>query len=76
MGILFLIIGVLVGAIAVYFIMRSRQEKVKQINQAQLEALTKYAKKYNINIIGSGDTTQNGAVIKGTKSGLTEDFIS
>ena len=46
------------------------------LNQAQLEALTKYAKKYNINIIGSGDTTQNGAVIKGTKSGLTEDFIS
>lgn len=46
------------------------------LNQAQLEALTRYAKKYNINIIGSGDTTQNGAVIKGTKSGLTEDFIS
>ena len=41
MGILFLIIGVLVGAIAVYFIMRSRQEKVKQINRAQLEAFDK-----------------------------------
>lgn len=41
MGILFLIIGVLVGAIAVYFIMRNRQEKVKQINRAQLEAFDK-----------------------------------
>ena len=41
MGILFLIIGVFVGAIAVYFIMRSRQEKVKQINRAQLEAFDK-----------------------------------
>ena len=41
MGILFLIIGVLVGAIVVYFIMRSRQEKVKQINRAQLEAFDK-----------------------------------
>lgn len=41
MGILFLIIGVFVGAIAVYFIMRNRQEKVKQINRAQLEAFDK-----------------------------------
>lgn len=41
MGILFLIIGVFVGAIVVYFIMRSRQEKVKQINRAQLEAFDK-----------------------------------
>ena len=41
MGILFLIIGVFVGAIVVYFIMRSRQEKIKQINRAQLEAFDK-----------------------------------
>ena len=41
MGILFLIIGVFVGAIVVYFIMCSRQEKVKQINRAQLEAFDK-----------------------------------
>ena len=41
MGILFLIIGVFVGAIVVYFIMRGRQEKVKQINRAQLEAFDK-----------------------------------
>ena len=41
MGILFLIIGVFVGAIVVYFIMRSRQEKVKQINRTQLEAFDK-----------------------------------
>lgn len=41
MGILFLIIGVFVGAIVVYFIMHSRQEKIKQINRAQLEAFDK-----------------------------------
>lgn len=41
MGILFLIIGVFVGAIVVYFIMRGRQEKIKQINRAQLEAFDK-----------------------------------
>lgn len=41
MGILFLIIGVFVGAIVAYFIMRSRQEKIKQINRAQLEAFDK-----------------------------------
>lgn len=41
MGILFLIIGAFVGAIVVYFIMRSRQEKIKQINRAQLEAFDK-----------------------------------
>ena len=41
MGILSLTIGVFVGAIAVYFIMLGRQEKVKQINRAQLEAFDK-----------------------------------
>ena len=41
MGILFSVIGALVGAIIVYIIMRGRQEEVKQINRAQLEAFDK-----------------------------------
>ena len=41
MGILFSVIGALVGAIIVYIIMRRRQEEVKQINRAQLEAFDK-----------------------------------
>ena len=35
MGILFSMIGALIGAIIVYIIMRERQEKIKQINRAQ-----------------------------------------
>lgn len=41
MGILFSVIGALVGAIIVYIVMRRRQEEVKQINRAQLEAFDK-----------------------------------
>lgn len=41
MGILFSMIGALIGAIIVYIIMRGRQEKIKQINRAQLEAFDK-----------------------------------
>lgn len=41
MGILFSVIGALVGAIIVYIIMRGRQEEVKQINREQLTAYEK-----------------------------------
>ena len=41
MAIFFSVIGALVGAIIVYIIMRGRQEEVKQINRAQLEAFDK-----------------------------------
>lgn len=41
MGILFSVIGALVGAIIVYIIMRGHQEEVKQINREQLTAYEK-----------------------------------
>lgn len=41
MGILFSVIGALVGAIIVYIIMHGRQEEVKQINREQLTAYEK-----------------------------------
>jgi hypothetical protein len=41
MEILFSVIGALVGAIIVYIVMRRRQEEIKQINRAQLEAFDK-----------------------------------
>ena len=41
MGILFFVIGALVGAIIVYIIMRGHQEEVKQINREQLTAYEK-----------------------------------
>ncbi len=41
MGILFSVIGALVGAIIIYIIMRGRQEEVKQINREQLTAYEK-----------------------------------
>lgn len=46
------------------------------LNQPILTALSIYADAYNISLIGTGDTTQNGMNIDGVRSGLTEDFFS
>ena len=53
MGILFSVIGALIGAIIVYIIMRGRQEEVKQINRAQLEAFDKEVQEKKIRFLKS-----------------------
>ena len=45
------------------------------LDNVWIEILYRWAKERGVTIIGTGDTTQFGATIKGMKIGLTEDFF-